>query len=209
MPEIDEIKKARELGFIGYGKVIWSSCIDCGKERWVTYVNGQPRRKRCSSCAHKVIPRTPEWGENIAKSLLGAKSPRWKGGRTINNEGYILILLRPDNFFYPMVNKSGYVLEHRLVMAKHLGRCLQSWEIVHHKGVRYIGIENKTDNLRDNLDLTIRGSHLSEHSKGYRDGYQQGYRDAQLTKMKELLEHIKLLEWRLKERANGLLSEER
>jgi len=64
----------------------------------------------------------------------------------MNSNGYVLVKLQPDDFFFPMVGKDGYVLEHRLVMAKHIGRCLQSWEIVHHKNS--IRGDNRTENLQ-------------------------------------------------------------
>ena len=76
----------------------------------------------------------------------GEKSPRWKGGKRINNGGYIELRLQPDDFFYPMMSIRHYVLEHRLVMAKHLNRCLLPWEVVHH--INGIKDDNRLENLK-------------------------------------------------------------
>lgn len=152
----------------GVACYIWSACQKCGKERWVVLKHGEPAYSHCYPCSIILHPRQ-----------RGANHYHWKGGRRSDGNGYILVYLESDDFFFPMTGKDHCVLEHRLVMAKHLGRCLQTWELVHHKGKRYIGIENRSDNLIDNLELTTNGSHSREHSKGYRDGYRQGYQDAQ------------------------------
>lgn len=73
-----------------------------------------------------------------------------KKGRTIK-EGYVL-LFRPDH-----PNAVGqYVAEHRLVMEKHLGRCLESWELVHHKN------RIRDDNRLENLEIVIREKHFGK-----------------------------------------------
>ena len=64
-----------------------------------------------------------------------------------NTKGYRMIRIYPDNFFYSMASKDGYIMEHRLVMAKHLGRCLHKWELVHHIN------HNRKDNHIENLQL--------------------------------------------------------
>ena len=124
MPEIGEIKKGK-----GIRCRIWRACLGCGKEGWVRLENGQPLNLRCNHC-----------------SQLGERHPQWKGGRGKNTGGYIVVKVFPDDFFYPMVASRGYVMEHRLVMAKSLGRNLHSWEIVHHKN--HIKDDNRIENLQ-------------------------------------------------------------
>ena len=72
---------------------------------------------------------------------------RWDKGYKIKQDGYINVRLQPDDFFYPMCGNGHYVGEHRLVMAKHLGRCLHPWEVVHHKNAK------RDDNRLENLTL--------------------------------------------------------
>lgn len=128
MPAIGEIK--REAFGIRHRTSIWSACGICGECRWVQLIKGKAKNLLCLKCSHS-----------------GKRHARWAGGRNDNGKGYIRIWLDSDDFFYPMTDLHGYVLEHRLVMAKHLGRCLHQWEVVHHKN------HIKTDNSIDNLQL--------------------------------------------------------
>jgi len=64
--------------------------------------------------------------------------------------GYVLVPIEPNDPLFAMVRHGRYVLEHRLVMARHLGRSLNTDEFVHHKnGIR-------TDNRIENLELWTR-----------------------------------------------------
>lgn len=140
MPRIGEIRRARELGYKGRDFFIWLACPQCGKERWI------PKRKGirlCHSCSGKKI---------LSKTTK--EHPAWKGGRIKTLQGYILVKLDRDDFFYPMANKSGYVPEHRLVAAKHFNRCLLPWELVHHQD----GV--KDHNEYSNLMLSRAKQHL-------------------------------------------------
>lgn len=89
--------------------------------------------------------------------LIGRANYSWRGGRTMTPKGYALIKVQPDDFFYPMAWRDGYVKEHRLIMAKHLGRCLHPWEAVHHKN------GNPGDNRLENLQLVTGSEHKLIH----------------------------------------------
>jgi len=86
---------------------------------------------------------------------FGKDAAHWKGGRVRLSSGYIYIHA-PD---HPYASKDGYVMEHRLLMESKLGRFLQPSEVVHHiNGV-------KDDNREENLEVLIRGQHVSKHFK--------------------------------------------
>lgn len=166
MPQIGDFIQGKELGYKSSCRHIWMVCPKCHKERWTKYVVkiGLPLNELCNSCAH------------------------WKGGIIRSDDGYIGIRVPPDDFFAPMARKGHYVMEHRLVMAKHLGRCLTQFEIVHHKN----GIRD--DNKIENLELLARSEHRKEHEKGYRDGYLKGYKYGRNNRIRELEARIQELE---------------
>ena len=152
MPKIGAVVKGSEAGKCGSGRYQWLACVECGTERWVKVRNTIPMAKRCQKC----FAKTPNCRVNQAKSASirhrGAGNYNWRGGRTVNL-GYVHLKLFPDDFFFPMVDGKGYVLEHRLIMAKSLGRNLHRWEIVHHKN----GIRD--DNRIENLQLVSDDRH--------------------------------------------------
>lgn len=97
---------------------------------------------------------TKETSESVRKyseAKMGEKHWNWKGSAKITG-GYFAIK-KPE---HPDANCGGYVLEHRLVMAKMLGRRLQSFEEVHHRN----GIKN--DNRKENLELVVKKKHYGE-----------------------------------------------
>lgn len=85
-----------------------------------------------------------------------AGNVNWIGGRIGSGQGYVLV----QAVGHPNARKSGYILEHRLVMSNHLGRALLPTEDVHHKN------ENRSDNRLDNLELLNHTKHVSLHSTG-------------------------------------------
>ncbi len=83
----------------------------------------------------------------------GPKSNVWKGGRRQAHNGYILVYVAPNDPMRCMTNGNGsYVGEHRLVVARSIGRPLNSKESVHHLN------GDKTDNRIENLQLRF-GNH--------------------------------------------------
>lgn len=179
MPNIGDIRKGCELGYSGRGKRFWAACTKCGKERWVPLVAGLPENKLCISCTRKLQFR------------VISNHPSWRGGRSSTIDGYVQLWIARDDFFFPMARvmtgHSGRVLEHRLVMAKHLNRCLLPWEIVHHKnGIRD---DNRIENLQM---LPSQTHHVSDSILKNR-----------VKKLETLVEkqakEIKLLQWHINE----------
>jgi len=71
----------------------------------------------------------------------------YRDGLSKTDGGYILQYVERPSPFESMITRSGYVMQHRLVMAMHLGRPLLTSESVHHIN------GDRTDNRIENLQL--------------------------------------------------------
>lgn len=132
-------------------KLIWVECPICKERRWQRLTSYQKQVKmgidiaRCKSCADAL--RRGKSGNH----------PSWKGGRW-KQYGYIFIKIEPDDPMIGMARKTAkgftyYIAEHRLVMARHIGRPLKPEEHIHHlNGIR-------DDNRLENLSILDNKTH--------------------------------------------------
>jgi hypothetical protein len=117
-----------------------------GRPQTLTEEHKQNIRK--AMIGHRVSDETRKKMSIAQKGLhVGNKSASWKGGRNKQKSGYILICLPSNDPYIGMTHGiHNCVPEHRYIMAKHIGRCLKSWEIVHH--INKIRDDNRIENLQ-------------------------------------------------------------
>lgn len=151
-------------------------CKICGKAVWH---QKKDLHRACSDCAYIV-----------RNTSSGEEHPNWKGGRYISGD-YILVKVQPDSPYFPMTHATGYVLEHRLVMAMSIGRCLEDSEVVHHID------GNRQHNEESNLEL-LPNNH--EHLPYIL--LQQQMAKLEM-KVKNQGKEIKLLKWHIREIEQG------
>jgi len=192
MPNIGDIRRNKHNQ-----KQVWQACSDCGRERWVRLSLDKPIHTCCVRCSHKGYVKTWEHRLKLSEAGKGKRHYTRHNGRFIDINGYIKLHLPSDDFFYSMADRNGYILEHRLVMAKHLGRCLQSWEIVHHKD----GVKDNNDLA--NLELTTQASHMMETKNSIQEAFNRGFQAGVKVRDEELRKEIRLMRWQLNELINN------
>lgn len=104
----------------------------------------------CTDVVGRLLRRSGLTGRKPQLRMSGHGN--WRGGVVKTGYGYLAQIM-PEDWPWPgMCAASGYILQHRLVMARHLGRALTRDETVHHvNGV-------KTDNRPENLQV-MHGKH--------------------------------------------------
>lgn len=136
IPQINDTIMYMVPGNIRRFKFIYKMCPICSVSRWV-YAHDKTDGT-CRICA--ATRNLPTGHGRIAKFLVG---------------GYYVVYLSKDSPYVSMAWKSGYISEHRLVMAQKIGRLLTKDDIVHHRdGVR-------TNNTLNNLVLVTRHNHYT------------------------------------------------
>lgn len=154
-------------------------CAACGKEYQV--YPRTLRRVKNPTCSRKCngALRGREWAKHGHKGraswtdqsrlsysakMGGEKNPAWKGGVTYfkkkgNYKGVRYV--RAPEWARPMARADGYIMEHRLVMARMAGRLLDRTEVVHHLD------HDPSNNEPKNLELwpDNRSHKLAEHGR--------------------------------------------
>lgn len=112
----------------------------------------RPPCKQCGGPIREVKDtRASKFCSKTCANRWTAKNRKATKYRVKTLKGYVM--LRAP--YHPNATTKGYVMEHRLVMEKHLGRLLEADEVVHHKN------SIKDDNRLENLELMTKPEHDS------------------------------------------------
>lgn len=110
------------------------------------------------------------------------KNKYFKGQKYIDRDGYVMVRMPVDEkpLFHPMYGARGYGFEHRINMAKKIGRPLTVDETVHHID------KNRQNNQIDNLEIIKRNYHHKHHiSHGDYKLFSKDYQPRWQNKMKK------------------------
>lgn len=138
-------------------------CAVCTTEVWKP--NAWVKRVKVPTCSSRCngVLRGAEWKKHAHKGyagwtdesralakekMSGPNNPSWKGGVTLQRArgNYVGVrYVRCPDEWREMARKDGYVMEHRLVVAKAIGRPLTRTEVVHH--VNHQPRDNRLENL--------------------------------------------------------------
>ena len=144
IPKEGDITRGVNIGKTKDTAHIFKICPSCNTGRWIQ-VRFSFNNPVCNKCSGKNMPH-----------LYRENNYNWKGGKYKNYSGYVILVLHPSDPYYSMVTTHSKIFEHRYVMAKHLGRVLNTWEIVHHKN------HIRDDNRIENLEVTTPRINTSE-----------------------------------------------
>lgn len=114
------------------------------------------------SATSSACPRPTSWRSAAAWGWSATPTgpvppiPGWKGGRHVDRDGYVQVWIPSDDPMACMADSLGRVPEHRLVMARHLGRPLTRAEKVRHRNADRA--DNQIKNLRLRKDNPDNGS---------------------------------------------------
>lgn len=145
-------------------------CPECGK----TFFEHESRAGWRKYCSNKCRNSSPQYRALMSKVNIGAGNAMWAGGTTLRQDGYMYENCRD----HPLSN-SGYVLQHRLVVERHLIQtnptseclviidrhlCLDPKLVVHH-----VNFDRK-DNRLENLKIMSVGDHQRLHNLARKKG---------------------------------------
>jgi len=149
-----EQRKARLVKCAVCGKMVWKPNAWLRKVKLPTcsrHCNGILRGKEWARHAHKGRAAwTTDSLASYSRKMSGPNNPAWKGGVTYFRKrgSYKPIkYIRCPGEFMLMARKDGYVMEHRLFVARAVGRSLLRTEVVHHLN------HDPQDNRLKNLQL--------------------------------------------------------
>jgi len=161
-------KKRRDAGAVKSPHVT----VECARQGCSVVVTRRASEVRdgvyCSrDCYRRAVKHHAEHGWNDAPIRPGRPPSRLKkpkgrpsteiGAKRVNDAGYVWLFVGREEAARHHGGARGWVLEHRIVMAEHIGRPLRPEETVHH------GPGGKADNRIENLELWA-----SRHPKGQR-----------------------------------------
>ena len=122
----------------GRGKKYRRVCVRCGESY------DAPVDRRFKYCSAKCMNKR-----------VGELAPGWKGGRSVNERGYVIVLVHN----HPRAHNNK-IYEHTIVAEKILGRYMLPDEVVHHRN------GNKGDNRTSNIQIMTRSEHMKLHGGG-------------------------------------------